>query len=87
MVPLEIINSASVEIFKTKIHTTAQSHSTKPELRFSAGPNAFCGVWEIRDGEDLWQSSRLDIRLNSFCRSTVPHKQIIVNNLGFVNIK
>ena len=67
--------------------TTAQSHSTKPELRFSAGSNPFCGVWEIRNGEDLWQSSRLDIRLNSFCRSTVPHKQIIVNNLGFANVK
>ena len=33
--------------------TTAQLHSTKPELRFCAGSNPACGVSEIRDGEDL----------------------------------
>ena len=33
--------------------TTAQLHSTKPELRFCAGSNPFCGVSEICDGEDL----------------------------------
>ena len=33
--------------------TTAQLHSTKPELRFCAGSKAACGVSEIRDGEDL----------------------------------
>ena len=32
--------------------TTAQLHSTKPELRFCAGSNPACGVWEICDGED-----------------------------------
>ena len=32
--------------------TTAQLHSTKPELRFWAGLNPACGVSEIRDGED-----------------------------------
>ena len=33
--------------------TTAQLHSTKPELRFCAGSNPAGGVSEIRDGEDL----------------------------------
>ena len=33
--------------------TTAQLHSTKPELRFCAGLNPARGVSEICDGEDL----------------------------------
>ena len=33
--------------------TTAQLHSTKPELRFCAGSNPAHAVSEIRDGEDL----------------------------------
>ena len=33
--------------------TDAQLHSTKPELRLSAGSNPAQGVSEIRDGEDL----------------------------------
>ena len=33
--------------------TTAQLHSSKPELRFCAGSNFVGGVSEIRDGEDL----------------------------------
>ena len=33
--------------------TTAQLHSTKPDLRFCAGSNPPRGVSEIRDGEDL----------------------------------
>ena len=33
--------------------TTAQLHSTRPELRFCAGSNPACGVSEIHDGEDL----------------------------------
>ena len=32
--------------------TTAQLHSTKPELRLCAGSNPARGVSEIRDGED-----------------------------------
>ena len=44
--------------------TTAQLHSTsKPELRFCAGSNPAHGMSEIRDGEDLQQWSRLEIRL------------------------
>ena len=58
--------------------TTAQLHSTKPELRFCAGSNPARGVSEIRDGEDLWQWSRLEIRLNAFRRSTMPQKQFII---------
>ena len=33
--------------------TTAQLHSTKPELGFCVGLNPVCGVSEIRNGEDL----------------------------------
>ena len=33
--------------------TTAQLHSTKPELRFCAGSNPARAVSEIRDGEDI----------------------------------
>ena len=60
------------------VTTTAQLHSTKPELRFCAGSNPARGVSEICDGEDLWQWSRLEIKLNAFCRSTIPHKQFII---------
>ena len=66
---------------------TAQLHSTKPELRFCAGSNHARGVSEIRDGEDLRQWSRLEIRLNAFRRSTIPQKQsiiiIIIMEYGF----
>ena len=58
--------------------TTAQLHSTKPELRLCAGSNPARGVSEIRDGEDLWQWSQLEIRLNAFCQSTIPQKQFII---------
>ena len=44
---------------------TAPLHSTKPELRFCAGSNPVPGMSEIRDDEDLWQWSRLEIRLNT----------------------
>ena len=57
--------------------TTAQLHSTKSELRFCAGSNPARGVSEIRDDEDLWQRSRLEIRLNAFRRSTITQKQFI----------
>ena len=52
--------------------TTAQIHSTKLELKFCAGSNPARGLSEIRDGEDLWQWSRLEIKLNAFRRSTIP---------------
>ena len=58
--------------------TTAQLHSTKPELRFCAGSNPARDVPEIRSGEDLWQWSRLEIRLNAFRWSTIPQKQFII---------
>ena len=67
------------------IITTTQLHSTKPELRFCAGSNPVRGVSEIRDGEDLWQWSRLEIRLNTFRWSTIPQKQF--RNKGIINSK
>ena len=57
---------------------TAQLHSTKPELRFWTGSNPACSVLEIRNGDDLWQWSRLEIRLNVFHRSNIPQKQFII---------
>ena len=58
--------------------TTAKLHLTKPELRFCAGSNPACGVLEIRDGEDLWQWSRLEIRVNAFHQSPTTQKQFII---------
>ena len=55
--------------------TTVQFHSTKLELRFGAGSNL---LTEIRDGENLWQGFRLEIRLSAFRRSTI-QKQFIMN--------
>ena len=56
--------------------TTAQLHSTNTELRFCAdSKSARGGALKIRDGDDLWQWSRLEIRLNIFRRSTMPQKQ------------
>ena len=58
--------------------STAQLHSTKLEIRFCVGSNPARGVSEIRDAEDLWQWSRLKIRLNVFRWSTMPQKQFII---------
>ena len=59
--------------------TTAQLHSTKPEIRFCTGSNPARTMSEICGGEDLWQSSRLEIKLNTcFCQSTIPQKQFII---------
>ena len=69
---------------------TAQLHSTWPKLRFCAGSNPARSVSEIRNGEDLWQSSRLEIRLNTFRRSIIPQKQfiivIIIKQMNFAGI-
>ena len=58
--------------------STAQLHSTKSELRFCAGSNLACSMSVIRDGEDLWQRSQLEIRLNAFHWLTIPQKQLII---------
>ena len=42
--------------------TTAQFHSTKPELRFYIGSNPAHSMLKIHDGEDFWQWSQLEIR-------------------------
>ena len=42
--------------------TTAQLYSTKPELRSCAGSNPARSMSEMRDGENLWQWSRLEMR-------------------------
>ena len=40
--------------------------------------NSARGVSKIHDGEDLWQWSRLEIRLNAFCWSTMLQRQFII---------
>ena len=58
--------------------TTTQLHSTKPEPRFRAGSSPARGVSEIRDGEDLWEWSQLEIKLNAFRQLIIPQKQFII---------
>ena len=58
--------------------TTAQLHSTKPELRFCTGSNPVYSVSEICNGEDLWKWSLLETRLKAFHSSTTPQKQFII---------
>ena len=42
------------------------------------GSNPLCSVSKVRDDEDLWQWSRLEIRLNTFHWSTIPWKKFII---------
>ena len=68
--------------------STDQLYSTKPELLASLNPA--WGVSKICNGENLWQWSRLEIRLLSFLRSTMPQKQfiiiiIIISNFGLTD--
>ena len=74
----KIFQTDANEFYREVVITTAQLHSTTPELRFWVGSKPARGVSEIRDGEDLWPWSRLEIRLNAFRRSTIPQKQFII---------
>ena len=67
--------------------TAGYLHSTKPKLRFCAGSNPACGLSKIRDGEDLWQRSRLKIRLNAFRWSTIPQKNNSSLEKCFFNVR
>ena len=58
--------------------TTAQLHSTKPELKFCTGSSPACSVPEICHDENLWQWSLLERRLNTFRWSTILQKQFII---------
>ena len=60
------------------VMTTAQLHSTKPELKFCTSSDTARSVLGICNGEDLWQWPRLEIRLNAFRWSTIPQKQFII---------
>ena len=60
------------------VTTSAQLHSTKAALRFCVGSNPTFSTSEIGDGENLWQWSRLEIKLNVFRQSTIPQKQFII---------
>ena len=52
--------------------STAQLHSTKPELWFCADSVPAFVVLENCDCKNLWQWSQWEIRLNALCRSTIP---------------
>ena len=47
-----------------------QLHEIKPILKFCTGSNLTRSVSEISNGENLWQWSRFEIKLNVFRRST-----------------
>ena len=55
-------------LLHTKWLSLPHNSMQQPELRFCAGSNPARGVPEIYDGENLWQWSRLEIRLNAFYR-------------------
>ena len=55
-----------------------QLHPIKPQLRFCADLNHARVVPDIRNGEDLWQWSRLEIRLITIRWSTIPKNQFII---------
>ena len=67
-----LLDFALQSINGLSLNATIQLHSTKSELRFCAGSNLACGVLNIREGEDLWQWSQLEIRGDTFRRSTIP---------------
>ena len=52
--------------------------SAMHELRFCADSNHARGVAEICNADDLWQRSRLEIRLDTFRVSTISQKQFII---------
>ena len=58
--------------------TAVQLYSTMPKLRFCVDSNPARGISKIRHGEDLWQLSRLELRLNTFPRRTIIQKQFII---------
>ena len=58
--------------------TTAQHHSPTPGLSFCTSSNPGHDLLEICDGENLWQWSWLEIRLNAFIRSTIPQKEFTI---------
>ena len=47
-------------------------------MKFCAGSKPARGVLEICSVEDIWQWSRMEIRLNVFPRSTMPQRQFII---------
>ena len=62
--------------------TTAQVHSTKPQLKslHADGVNPVHGVLDVCDDENLWQCSLLKIRHHVLRWSTIPQKPLIIIN-------
>ena len=66
-------------------HSCTTLFSKKFESRFWVDSNPTPGESEIWDGKNIWHISyaRLEIRLNSFCWSTIPEKQFIIVIINF----
>ena len=62
--------------------TTVELSSATLLFRFCAGSNISRGVWEFCYGEKLRKWFRLEERLNTFRRSTIPQKQFIIINVS-----
>ena len=65
---------------------SVQLHSRKPELRFCAGSYPPRGVSGICNVEDLWQWSRLKIKLYPIPWSGIRQKQFIIISDFFLNV-
>ena len=58
--------------------TTAEFDSTNPEVMFCGSSSLACNDLKICYGEGIWQWSLMELRLNTFCRSTISQKQSII---------
>ena len=52
-ISVEILSMNKKVRYGVVVITTAQHHSTQPELKFCTGSNPARGMSEIRDGENL----------------------------------
>ena len=59
------------------VSNTAQLYSAKPEIKHCPGWNAVHSVSEVFEGERLRQWSRLEVRFDVLCSSTISQKHFI----------
>ena len=64
--------------------TTEHLYWTKSELRLCAGSNSAREVSEIHGGEDLWQWPRLEVKWNTFRRSTISQNNHHIKNVWYL---
>ena len=69
-------------------HYWTTSFNTVWKLRFCADSNPSCNVSEIWDGENLWQWSWLEVRLNDLrlnkTKTIYHHQFIITQQAGYI---